>query len=45
VCRSVAKVCNTLLDLRSFVLRSKSDLKKRGKILKEVKLCALTRER
>jgi hypothetical protein len=43
--RSVAEVHNTLLDLRSSVLRKKSDLKKRGKILKEVKLCALTRER
>jgi hypothetical protein len=45
VCRFVVEVCSTLLDLRSSVLRKKSDLKKRGKILKEVKLCALIRVR
>jgi hypothetical protein len=42
VCRSVAEVRNILLDLRSFVLRKKHDLKKRGKILN---LCALVRVR
>jgi hypothetical protein len=31
--RYVAEVHNTLLDLRSFVLRKKSSLKKRGKAL------------
>jgi hypothetical protein len=45
VCIPIAKVCNTLLDLRRFVLRKKFYLKKIGKILKEVKLCALTRVR
>jgi hypothetical protein len=45
MCRSVAEVHSTLLDLRIFMLRKKSDLKKRGKIRKEVKLYALTRER
>jgi hypothetical protein len=45
VCRSVVVVRSTLLDLRSSVLRKKPDLKKRGKILKEVKLCALIRVR
>jgi hypothetical protein len=39
--RSVVVVHSILLELRSFVLRKKPDLKKRGKILKEVKLCAL----
>jgi hypothetical protein len=43
--RSVVVVCNILLKLRSFVLRNKSDLKKRGKTLKEVKICALIRVR
>jgi hypothetical protein len=43
--RSVVVVHNILLDLRSSVLRKKPDLKKRGKILKEVKLCALIRVR
>jgi hypothetical protein len=44
VCRSIVEVSSTLLDLQSFVLREKSNLKKRGKILKEVNLCALIRE-
>jgi hypothetical protein len=43
--RSAAEVRSTLLNLRSSVLRNKSDLKKRGKILKEVKLCVLIRVR
>jgi hypothetical protein len=43
--RSSTKVRSTLLELRSSVLRKKSDLKKRGKILKEVNLCALIRVR
>jgi hypothetical protein len=38
--RSVVVAHNILLDLQSSVLRKKIDLKKRGKILKEVKLCA-----
>jgi hypothetical protein len=38
-------VRSTLLELRIFVLREKSDLNKRGKILKEVKLYALIRVR
>jgi hypothetical protein len=43
--RSPSKVCNILLDLRRFVLKEKSDMNKRGKILKEVNLCALIRVR
>jgi hypothetical protein len=43
--RFVVVVRNTLLDLQSFVLREKFDLKKRGNILKEVKICALIRVR
>jgi hypothetical protein len=43
--RSAVEVRNTLLDLRRSVLRKKSDMKKRGKILKEVKHCALIRVR
>jgi hypothetical protein len=43
--RYAVEVCSTLLDLRSFVLRKKSDMKKRGKILKEVYLCAFIRVR
>ena len=39
MCRSLAKVCSAQLDLRSFVLRKKSDMKKRGKILKKQALC------
>jgi hypothetical protein len=42
---SVAVVRNFLLDLRRSVLRKKPNLKKRGKILKEVKLCGLIRVR
>jgi hypothetical protein len=42
VCRSVVVVRSILLDLRSSVLREKSDLKKRGKILN---LCALIKVR
>jgi hypothetical protein len=41
VCRSDVVVRSILLDLRSSVLRKKPNLKKRGKILKEVKFCAL----
>jgi hypothetical protein len=40
--RYVVVECNILLDLRSSVLKEKSDLKKRGKILK---LCALEKVR
>jgi hypothetical protein len=40
--RFVVVVRSILLDLRSFVLRKESDLKKRGKILK---LCALIKVR
>jgi hypothetical protein len=43
--RSFVEVHNNLLDLRSSVVRKKYDMKKRGKILKEVNICALTRER
>jgi hypothetical protein len=43
--RFFVEVHNTLLDLRSSVLRKKFDLKKRGKILKEVNLCSLVRVR
>jgi hypothetical protein len=45
MCRFVAEVRSTLLDLWSFVLRNKSNLKKKGKILKEVNLCSLIRVR
>jgi hypothetical protein len=31
--RFIAEVCNTLLELKIFVLRKKFDLKKRGKSL------------
>jgi hypothetical protein len=31
--RSIVKVCSSLLDLQIYVLRKKSDLKKRGKSL------------
>jgi hypothetical protein len=40
--KSVDVVRSILLDLRSSMLREKSDLKKRGKILK---LCALIKVR
>jgi hypothetical protein len=40
--RSTAMVRNSLLDLRSSVLRRELDLKNRGKILK---LCALIKVR
>jgi hypothetical protein len=36
---------NILLDSQSSVLREEYDLKKRGKILKEINLCALIRVR
>jgi hypothetical protein len=42
---SVVVMHSILLDLRSSVLRKKPDMKKRGKVLKEVKLCALIRVR
>jgi hypothetical protein len=41
--RYVVVVRSILLDLRSFMLKQEFDLKNRGKILKEVKLCDLKR--
>jgi hypothetical protein len=41
--RYVVVVRSILLDFRRAVLRKKPNLKKRGKILKEVNLCALIR--